>query len=469
MKNSRNFFAFTLLIFVLIAQNTKAQTKLASLFGNQMVLQQNAEVLIWGTDKPNTKINIKTSWGGKANTKTDSKGDWKTVIKTINAGGPYSITIKGSNNIELQDILLGEVWLCSGQSNMEMPLSGFPGQPVYGANELIMNSTNNQLRLFHVKRNTSDKPLSSCEGLWKKSTPENTAKFSAVAYTYGKILQEMLKVPVGIICSSVGGTRVEAWTNNKTLIANGFDFHSIKNPSETTVNSPSALFNAMISPLIPYTIKGVIWYQGESNRYNAEQYKQLFPAMINSWRQEWNLGDFPFYFTQIAPFEYKPDFNSAFLREAQLHTLQNTVNTGMAVTMDIGEKDCIHPAKKTEVAQRLAYWALAKTYGYTGIQYNGPLYKSMKITGNKVEIDFDFAPNGVSSFGKELHHFEVAGEDRVFKPAKAAIHRGQLSVYSDLVDKPVAVRYGWKNYVEGSLFNIYRLPASSFRTDDWPE
>lgn len=469
MKNSRNILVFTLLKFILIGSIAHAQTKLASLFGNQMVLQQNAEVLIWGTDKPNTKINLKTSWGEKANTKTDSNGDWKTAIKTIKAGGPYSITIKGSNNIELQDVLLGEVWLCSGQSNMEMPLSGFPGQPVYGANELIMNSTNNQLRLFHVKRKASDKPLTSCEGLWKNSIPENTAKFSAVAYTYGKILQEILKVPVGIICSSVGGTRVEAWTNNKTLAANGFDFHSIKNSSEITVNSPSALFNAMIFPLIPYTIKGVIWYQGESNRHNAEQYRQLFPAMINSWRKEWNLGDFPFYFTQIAPFDYKPDFNSAFLREAQLHTLQNTINTGMAVTMDIGEKDCIHPAKKTEVAQRLAYWALAKTYGYNGIQYSGPLYKSMKITGNKIDIDFDFAPNGVSSFGKELDHFEIAGENRVFKPAKAIIQRGQLTVYSDLVDKPVAVRYGWKNFVEGSLFNIYGLPASSFRTDDWTE
>lgn len=467
MKSSKNRLIFFFIFSLISIQITWAQTKLASPFGDRMVLQQDADVIIWGTDRPNTKVNIETNWGARATAITNAKGKWKTSIKTAKAGGPYTLRFQGSTTLNLKNVLLGEVWLCSGQSNMEMPLAGFVGQPVIGANELILNSENDNLRLFHVKRKASDKPLDTCGGIWKSANPENVARFSAVAYIYGKILQEKLKVPIGIICSEVGGTRVEAWTSKETLAANGFNFS--ENPSKISVNSPSALFNAMIYPLIPYGIKGVIWYQGESNRSNASQYKRFFQAMINNWRDEWKQGDFPFYFTQIAPFEHKSGTNAAFLREAQLYTFQSTRNTGIAITMDIGEKNSIHPARKQEVAQRLGYWALAKTYGYKGIQYSGPLYKSINITDNKAEISFDYAPNGVCSFGKELDHFEIAGEDKVFHPAIADIQRGKLTVYSNEVTKPVAVRYAWKNYADGCLFNVYGLPASSFRTDNWAE
>lgn len=467
MKSSENILFFLLVLSLGTIQAAQGQTKLTSLFGDQMVLQQNADVAIWGTDKPNTEIHVEGSWGEHATATTSANGTWKTNIKTAAAGGPYTLQVQGSNSLNLKDVLLGEVWLCSGQSNMEMPLAGFAGQPVIGANELILNSENENLRLFHVKRNSSATPLDTCDGLWKSANPSNVTKFSAVAYLYGKILQAKLKIPVGIICSSVGGTRVEAWTNKETLVSNEFDFSSIKDPSEINVNSPSVLFNAMIHPLVPYRIKGVIWYQGETNRNGAEQYQRFFRAMIDSWRKEWKQGDFPFYFVQIAPFKYEPAVNAAFLREAQLQTWQNTPNTGMAITMDIGDENGIHPAHKQEVSQRLAYWALAKTYGYNGIQYSGPIYKSMQVVASKVRINFDYAPGGVCSFNKELNHFEIAGDDRVFQPAIANIEKGKLTVYSELVAKPVAVRYAWKSYADGCLFNVFGLPSSSFRTDDW--
>ncbi|ADY53039.1 Sialate O-acetylesterase [Pseudopedobacter saltans DSM 12145] len=470
MKKLNNILYISLsTVFLSFSPIEKAysQTKISSLLGSHMVLQQNTEVSIWGNDKPNTKITITSSWGQKSITTTNANGEWRTSIKTTKAGGPYTLNILGSEKISLEDILLGEVWLCSGQSNMEMPLKGFAGQPIQNAQELITNSTNTNLRLFHVKRNTSKTPLFDLVGTWKEATPLNVMDFSAVAYLYGKILQEKLNVPIGIICSSVGGTRVEAWTNNKTLKESDFDFSSIKNTDEITVNSPSVLFNAMINPLTPFNIKGVIWYQGESNRNNATQYQKLFMAMINSWRKEWGNENMPFYFTQIAPFEYNPSVNAAFLREAQLRTLQNTKNTGMAVTLDIGEKTCIHPAKKIEVAQRLSYWALAKTYGINGIPYSGPIYKSMKVTDGKIELDFEYAPNGISNFGKELKYFTIAGEDQIFYPAKAELERGKLKVSSQQVAKPVAVRYAWENFVEGNIFNVFGLPASSFRTDNW--
>ncbi|UGU15944.1 sialate O-acetylesterase [Sinomicrobium kalidii] len=464
---SKCFLFITLCIGISVTSS--AQTKIASLFSDHMVLQQNAEVAVWGTDRPNTRIKARTGWGEKSTAVTDESGKWKLSVKTGKAGGPYTLEIKGSEKIVLEDVLLGEVWLCSGQSNMEMPVKGFKGQPVYGSNDLVMNASSPQLRLFHVKRNMSRQPLDTCQGAWQRSSPGTVLNFSAVAYMYGKLLQQQIKVPVGIICSSFGGTRVEAWTSKETLSATGLDVEANrkKNMPEIDKNTSSVLYNGMIRPLIPYGIKGVIWYQGESNRGNHEQYKTLFSAMIDSWRSAWNSGEFPFYFAQIAPFEYKPEVNSAFLREAQLHTMLNTPNTGMAVTLDIGERSCIHPAKKTEVAKRLVYWALAKTYGYEGIQYSGPVYKSMEVIENEVRLDFDHAPNGVSGFGRELRHFTIAGSDKVFYPAKAEIRRGKLFVSSDNVANPVAVRYGWENYVEGCLFNLAELPASSFRTDHW--
>lgn len=455
----------TLLISIALTGN--AQTKVSTLFGNHMVLQQNSEVSIWGNDLPNTKIEIHASWGEDNTVYSDDDGKWKLQLTTKEAGGPYTLKIHGTEKIQLHDVLLGEVWLCSGQSNMQMPVKGFNGQPVNKSNDIILNSSNTALRLFHVKRNMSKKPLENIEGTWQSSSPEVVRDFSAVAYMYGKMLQEKLNVPVGIICSSVGGTRIESWISKETLSRNS-DHNIHTTTTEIDRNTPSVLYNAMIHPLIPYGIKGVIWYQGESNRRNYKDYKTLFPAMINSWREQWNR-EFPFYFVQIAPFEYRPDVNSAYLREAQLHTMLNTKNTGMAVTMDIGEQSCIHPAKKIEVAKRLTYWALAKTYDIKGIEYSGPVYTSMEIQDNKVKLNFEHSPNGLSNLGKELKHFTIAGKDKIFYPATAEITKGILRVSSTQVPHPVAVRYAWENYADGCLFNLAGLPASSFRTDQWEE
>ncbi|MRT91970.1 sialate O-acetylesterase [Ancylomarina sp. 16SWW S1-10-2] len=457
---------FLFCVLICSAFLLQAQTELASMFSDHMVLQRNAEVAIWGKDKPHTKISIEATWGEKDIVYSDAEGRWKTDLKTHKAGGPYQIDIKGSEQKQISDILLGEVWLCSGQSNMEMPLKGFlKGQGVSGSNQEILNSTNSQLRFFTVERNISSKPQEACNGKWELSNRETSAEFSAVAYFYGKILQAQLKVPIGVICSSWGGTPAEAWTPKNVISEDFKEFNSVlKDESAYYQKTPTVLFNGMINPLIPFTMKGVIWYQGEANRKNAEQYSRLFPAMIKSWRDRWNLGDFPFYFVQISSFEWGGE-PWVELRESQLKTMLSVPNTGMAVTLDIGDKFCIHPPKKKEVGERLAYWALAKTYGFKGIQYSGPVYKSMEIKESKAYLSFDYAPYGVCSMENKLENFEIAGADQVFYPAEAEIKKGQLIVWNKDVKEPTIVRYGWTSYLNGCLFNTAGLPASSFRTD----
>lgn len=469
-----NFKNILFLVVFFYFNTTNAQTKVASIFSDNMVLQQNTEVSVWGSDVPNLKITVETSWGEKKSVISDENGKWKIFIKTKKAENntPHTLKIQGSEKVILKNILLGEVWLASGQSNMEMPIKGFKGQPINGSNEFVLNSKNANLRIFNIKKKPSLKPLKNVEGNWKEATPEAVFNFSAVAYLYGKILQQNINVPVGIICSSFGGTRVEAWTDKVTLEKSTLelDLRIRTENIKTLKNSPSVLYNGMIHPIIPFAIKGVVWYQGESNRGNAAQYKSLFTDMITSWRQEWNIGDFPFYFVQIAPFQYKPINNSAYLREAQLQTMQTVANTGMAVTLDIGEEFFIHPPEKELVAKRLAYWALAENYGFKGIQFSGPIYKSMKIDKNAIQLDFDYAPQGVTSLGKELHNFTIAGADKVFYPAEAKIvNRNKVVVNSDKVQNPVAVRYAWKNWFTGSLYGTNLLPVSSFRTDNWTD
>jgi sialate O-acetylesterase len=458
-------------LFIFQITISKAQTKVSPLFSDDMVLQQNSNVAIWGEDKPNTKITVKASWNTENSVQTDANGKWKVFVKTTTAGGPYTLEIKGSETLNFKDVLLGEVWLASGQSNMEMPMKGFRGQPIEGSNELILKGENPNLRLITIKKSIKTEPTTDFEGTWKKATPETVKNFSAVAYMFAKKIQENTNVPVGIICSSFGGTRVEAWMDEQVLAEKNKELNAVDKQKEKDLNknTASVLYNGMIHPIIPYGIKGAIWYQGESNRGNAEHYASLFSTMIDSWRKEWNLGDFPFYFTQIAPFEYKNKAESAYLREAQLQTMLTTKNTGMAVTLDIGEEFYIHPRKKAEVAERLALWALANTYNFKGINFSGPVYKSMKVEKDIVFLDFDYAKNGVANYGKELVNFTIAGEDKIFYPAKATITKGVLTVSSENVPNPVAVRYGWENFLVGNLYNTAGLPASSFRTDHWKD
>ncbi|PHN04589.1 sialate O-acetylesterase [Flavilitoribacter nigricans] len=447
-----------------------AETQLAGIFANHMVLQRNTEINIWGTDLPGQSIRIMATWGAGATAETDPQGNWRLQLSTPEAGGPYTIEIQGSSNLELSDVLIGEVWLCSGQSNMEMPVKGYRNQPVLGSNEARLQSIADEIRLFHFPHNAQLEPKDSIKGRWLVSSPAKVGDFSATAYFFAKKLQEALGVPIGLVHSSWGGSSAEAWTDRETLLT--YD-PEIKIPTEmpdrVVFQAPSVLYNGMIHPLIGYTIRGAIWYQGEANIGRYRTYAQLITDMVTSWREKWGQGDFPFYFVQIAPYGYQDGHPTALQREAQAATVDSLPNSGMAVTMDIGDCRNIHPADKQTVGNRLAYIALAKTYGINGIAYSGPVYRSMEVTEDKkIKVYFDQTENGLSSFGRELSGFRIAGSDRVFKEAQVRINRDDsITVWSDEVPNPVAVRYAFESCSEGTLFNNAQLPASSFRMDSW--
>jgi len=345
-----------------------------------MILQQQTEAAIWGTDKPDTKITVKGSWGKANNTVTDKNGQWKLKIATPSAGGPYAVIIKGSNEIILKDVLIGEVWLCSGQSNMEMTVSGNIGQPVNGSNEAILNSTNPLIRVFHTPKVFSKIPVTDVKSKWKYASPATTGGFSAAAYFFAKKVQSIINVPVGIIQTSWGASNIESWMDSATLAT----IKPVVIPEKTTIKEANTthtmMYRSMLHPYVGYTIKGMLWYQGESNRTNAKEYQALMTAFIQSLRTQWQQGVFPFYFVQIAPHSGLPNnyINGAFVREAQLKTMLAVEQTGMAVTMDIGEEFLIHPAEKQTVGNRLAYWALAKDYNIKGIAYSGPVYNKIE-------------------------------------------------------------------------------------------
>jgi sialate O-acetylesterase len=467
-----------LAIFLLSFSLLNAQITLPPFFADNMVLQQQAEVGFWGKARPGSSVQISTSWNNKKYTATaDANGKWKTRISTPSAGGPYEIRVTGGNTIVLHDVLIGEVWLCGGQSNMEMPMKGFRDQPVLGSNDAIYNSTNDKLRLFTVPRSVKTTPQDTVKhSTWKKAEPESVSNFSATAYYFGRMLQERLKVPVGLVHISYSGSAAEAWMSEAALK----EFPEIKIPKATDstgIGSRTAtvFYNGMIGPFFGYGIKGAIWYQGESNKDNPDQYEKLFPAMVRFWREQSGQGDFPFYYVQIAPYNYgqlptnsrEVKANSAFLRDVQRKCVKIIPNSGMAVVMDIGEESLIHPANKEAGGKRLALMALAKTYGLKGFAYTSPSYESMSVSGSLVTIRFTDAPNGLTSFTKPLTHFEVAGADKFWRPAKASIRGGAVVVSSPDVATPVAVRYAFRDWVVGDLYSTEGFPVSSFRTDDW--
>ncbi len=464
------FFLFTIL-FSTLTTWSYSQTSLPAFFSDSMVLQQQSEAVIWGTDKVKTKIVVTGSWGKSNNVTTDENGNWKLKLATPIAGGPYTVVIKGSNTITLREVLIGEVWLCSGQSNMEMPVKGYANQPILGSNEFILNSTNPSIRFFNTPRSLNRSPSKEVKGQWKFASPATIGNFSASAYFFAKKLHEILGIPIGLIHNAWGGSNVESWMDSSTLAS----YKKVVIPEKFAINeahiTPTILYNSMLHPFIGYTIKGMLWYQGEGNRKFPNEYQSLFSLMIHSWRTQWQQGLFPFYFVQIAPFGANNNLSGALVREAQLKTMQTVENTGMAVTLDIGEENLVHPAQKEQVGNRLAYWALSKDYKIPGIAFSGPIFKRVERTKNdSMVISFDYAEMGLHTFGKQLTEFEIAGEDKIFYPAKAIFTKDQrtcISVWSEQVKNPISVRYAFKNWVIGNLYNTQGLPASSFRTDVW--
>jgi len=450
----------------------RADVKLHPLFTDGMVLQRQKEstdgVPVWGTADPGEKVLLTleangAETGGMA--KPDENGKWSISLPLPKPGGPYKMTIKGKNEITLKDIYVGDVWICSGQSNMEMGLGGCADAAKHKE-----TSKNPKIRLFTVPKKVAEEPTHELNGKWVECGPDTVGGFSGVAYFFGRDLQKALDVPIGLIHTSWGGTVAEAWTPKgalegdpklKGLIPAKMD---PKNP-----NQGSALYNGMIAPLIPYGIKGAIWYQGESNAGRAEQYETLFPTMIKSWRKDWNQGDLPFFFVQLAPFmkiEKDPtDPAWARLREAQRLTLK-LEKTGMAVITDVGDEKDIHPKQKEPVGARLALAARAIAYGER-IEYSGPTYESIKLADGKAILSFKHLGGGLVAKGDVLTGFTIAGEDKVFHNADAAIQGDTIVVSSDKVAKPLAVRFGWANYPVVNLWNKEGLPASPFRTDDW--
>lgn len=659
---------WVIIVFVMLFSCKKEKTEiyLPALFSNHMVLQQKVEAPIWGRGTPGSDIQISTSWNEFKTVTVDKKGDWTVKIETPKAGGPYTITLQSGKTIKMiDDVYIGEVWLASGQSNMEMPVKGWgKDMPIDNSTHEIETSENPEIRMFTVKKEMSFMPKKDCAGEWKVAKPENTGDFSATAYFFAKNLYKKLKIPIGIIHSSWGGTPAEAWTSKKfitnvegfentekqidkakvghrkmeewlkdikgvsfddgiesefkdekndrqyialsfndeswkkmdlpaywetrqlksfdgivwfrkkfnipegtnlknlklylgkiddmddtfingkkvggilktgfwdkerlypidehvlhygkniisikvidnyggggiygnkkigiinskkdTLInlsgkwkfypvslinkRNIYDFNensSFNNMPESDImlnpHFPTVLYNGMIAPIIPFTIKGAIWYQGESNVGRAKQYEALFPAMIHNWRSDWGNGDFPFYYVQIAPFNYNngSPLSAAELRNAQFLTMKEK-NVGMVVTTDIGDINNIHPSNKQDVGKRLALWALKNDYGINSIISSGPLYKNAKFDKTKAIISFTSIGKGLKYNGEELNSFEIAGKDSVFYDANAVIEGCKVIVSCRKVREPKFVRYGWKNDSESNLFNSAGLPAFPF-------
>jgi len=487
-----------------------ADVKLPAVMSDNMVLQGGRKVPIWGWAEPGEKVKVKGSWQWfDTATKADKDGKWTVKIQTPKAGGPYKITIKGKNTIAVENILSGEVWVCSGQSNMDWSVKASNN-----ADQEIATAKYPEIRLFTVERKIAEQPQSDCKGDWVLCSPQTVGEFSAVAYFFGRQLHEELKVPIGLIHASWGGSPAEAWMSNNVLQSDP-DYKPILDRYKKAVedypkvmeeyehklavakeiaaeaktkgqklspepprpgnpvnnHAPSGLYNAMIAPLIPYRIQGVLWYQGESNVDRAYQYRKLFPAMIGNWRNDWGQGDFPFLFVQLANcgvVKTEPYENVwSELQEAQLMTLA-LPNTAMAVTIDIGDANSVHPKNKQDVGRRLALWAFAKVYGRK-LVYSGPIYESMNVKDNKIVLHFENNGSGlVARGGESLKGFAIAGADRRFVLADAQIDGDTVVVGSDKVGKPVAVRYAWAENPVCNLYNRDGLPASPFRTDDWP-
>ncbi|MBC3539078.1 sialate O-acetylesterase [Rufibacter sediminis] len=462
----KSFGKLLLLLLLTGATSSAGAVSLPAILGNHMVLQRNAEVTIWGWGNTGEEVTVTGSWNNQpVKTKVNNLAQWSVKLQTSGTSVPQTVTVKGYNTIVLEDVLLGEVWLCSGQSNMDWNANA----GIDNAEQHVKEANYPSIRFFQVLKRTADAPQLDVQGQWVVCTPETMKHFSSVGYFFGRELHQNLKVPVGLINSSWGGTPIEIWFSAPALASNPVLAESAAKRKEVEygpVQSAKA-YNAMIAPLIPFRLAGALWYQGESNVDAPEVYAQLLPTLIQDWRTAWQ-NEFPFYYVQIAPYKYGGAEEWPRLAEAQLKTLR-VPNTGMAVISDVGNVDDIHPRNKLDVGKRLAAWALNKTYGQKDVPFSGPLYREMRVEKDKIRLSFDHADQGLVAKGKELTHFEIAGEDQKFVPAQARIDGKTIVVSAKEVKKPVAVRFGWNNTAVPNLFGKNGLPASSFRTDSWPK
>jgi len=451
----------------LCPSSAEADVTVPKVFGTNMVMQRDIALPVWGFADAGEKVTVRIGKCEKTAT-ANAEGNWKVTLPAMKCSTKAaSMTVSGKGNkIELTNILIGEVWVCSGQSNMQWSIKRSAN-----AKEEIAAANYPLIRLLGVGRATAAEPQKDINGQWQVCSPKTAGGFSAVGYFFGRKLHKELKMPIGLIHSSWGGTRIEPWTPIEGLqsvealkkIADG----AKKLTGRIGNRTPTALYNAMIAPLKPVAIRGAIWYQGESNMGEGMMYFEKKKALIGGWRKVWGQGDFPFGFVQLAPFDRYGGDRQPKLWEAQTASLA-IPNTGMAVITDITTLKNIHPPNKQDVGLRLALWALATSYDKKDLVYSGPMYKSMKVAGGKAVLTFDHVGGGLASRdGKDLDWFEIADDDKKFVPAKAKIDGKTVVVSSDEVAKPAAVRFGWSQKATPNLMNKEGLPASPFRTDRW--
>jgi len=468
-----------LAILSLLSFSLSAKVKMPSVFSDNMVLEQQSEAALWGTAKAGAKITVSASWSkAKYSVTAGEDGKWLVRVKTPSAGGPYSVTVSDGEKLTFSNVLIGEVWLCSGQSNMEMPVKGFNGQPVEGATEVILSARKSTpIRMCTVKRCTSATPKDDCKAIWLENEPDAVANTSAAAYFFAQYLNMALDVPVGILIADWGGTLIEPWMSREVMAEKfpeyDLSFLDGEKLPEKSQYKPCTLFNGMVHPLIPYTVKGWIWYQGESNRGMEDKYVRLQPAYAKMMRDLWGNTDMPFYFVQIAPYAFKGsamDQTAARLMEAQAKTLDLIPHCGMATTADIGEEWCIHPSKKKEVGRRLALMALKKDYGLAIWGAFAPRFDRAEYREDgKILLSFKNNDCGLGPVNEDIPGFEVAGEDKVFHPATGRVQKGYATILVSCpeVAKPVAVRYVFHNYAPGLVRNGNGIALGPFRTDNW--
>ena len=469
---------FALLLFLAFVCGAEGKLALPSIIGDNMVLQQSADARLWGWADAGKDIVVKTSWGAEARTRASSNGKWTVAVETPKADGNVQsmVITDGIDSVFVGNLLIGEVWYCSGQSNMQMPVRGFANQPVEGSLDAVMAARPSRpIRMFTVGKDVSASPVDNCSGSWLTHTPENVANTSATAYFFADYLNSMLEVPVGIVVTEWGGTKVQCWMSRESLEPFGTDLSHLDMRQSLSENpnaflQPAVLYNAMSAPILGYTYKGMLWNQGESNASEPEEYERLMQSFVKDMRRRIGLGDIPFYYVQVAPY---PNYQGADkegiakLRVAQSHLMTQLPNCGMAVTLDIGDR-LIHPRRKKEVGKRLALWALAKDYDANNIAWSGPVFSHLEPAENgKVYVIFDNAPGGVCPQETPLDGFEAAGEDGVYYPATGYVEwfSNKLALTCPQVPEIKKVRYGARPYFEATVFDGFGLPASPFVSD----